>query len=292
MLKSMTGFGSAQLDKEDCSIHIEIKTVNSKYFDASLRLSSVFSDKEIEIKNLASKILERGKVYINIQYTPKGKALVQPTVNSELVSAYYQSLITIADRLGAPRNSLFELAMQIPDAMRLETDEESLTQHWLYMVETLKEALSDCDTFRKDEGAALTDKFASYIAEIADYLQKIMALDAERLAHVRQRLHKQIADFTSHEKFDENRFEQELIYYIEKLDIEEEKVRLQRHLDYFLENLHSEKGSGRKLNFIAQEIGREINTIGSKANYAPMQHLVVEMKETLDKIKEQVLNIL
>ena len=286
----MTGFGAARLENDRISVNAEIKTLNSKYLDAIVRLPNIFSSKEIEVKNLLSKHLQRGKAVLVLNYSSK-LAVSQVQVNKDVVKNYYTALKETADELNAPGQDIFRLVMQMPEAYSNTSDEETLEVIWKDVEETIMKAVANCNNFRLQEGEALSKQLEGYIQEIASLLEKVKARDPERIAHIKAKLHKQVEDFVNSDNFDANRFEQELIYYIEKLDINEEKVRLKNHLDYFIETLNSPNSNGKKLGFISQEIGREINTIGSKANDAEIQKLVVNMKEELEKIKEQVLNI-
>ncbi len=286
----MTGYGGVNAETETYNLNIEVKSLNSKYFDLSLRLSSVFSDQELLVRNLASKYLIRGKIQLSISYSNKANLLEQVTLNQELIEKYYHDLKQIASEVGASKKPLFQIAMTLPNVYK-NTQQPYNEQEWAVIEANIVKALQMCDQFRIDEGKNLQKMLEECAAKIADYLNQIEKLDPERMVRLRERLHKQVADFVNSDKFDPNRFEQELIYYVEKLDINEEKVRLRSHLKYFAEVMPESDG-GKKLNFIAQEIGREINTIGSKANDATIQRLVVMMKDELEKIKEQLSNVL
>ncbi len=288
----MTGYGSSNLENEEYTINTEIKTVNSKYLDCSLRLPKLFADKEIEVKNLAQKILERGKVYINLNYVSKGENISQLVVNQQLVSSYYEAMLKSAKELNAPTNDIFRIAMMQDNVFIEKANEEAIESHWKAIYQTIEKALLDCNEFRKEEGKSLQNHIQGCLNSIQNSLAEIGKIEPRRMEKVRQKLEKNIESVVNSDKFDKNRFEQEVIYYAEKLDIAEEQVRLKTHIDYFLKELNKSTTSGKKLNFIAQEMGREINTIGSKANDADMQHFVVEMKEELEKIKEQTLNVL
>lgn len=288
----MTGYGSSNLENEEYTINTEIKTVNSKYLDCSLRLPKLFADKEIEVKNLAQKILERGKVYINLNYVSKGESISELAVNQQLVSSYYEAMMNSAKELNAPTNDIFRIAMMQDNVFIEKANEEAIESHWKAIYQTIEKGLLDCNEFRKEEGKALQNHIENCLNAIQKSLAEITKIEPRRVEKIRQKLEKNIESVVSSENFDRNRFEQEVIYYAEKLDIAEEKVRLKTHIDYFLKELKKESTSGKKLNFITQEMGREINTIGSKANDAEIQHFVVEMKEELEKIKEQTLNVL
>lgn len=294
MLKSMTGFGSVLLDNEEFSLSIEIKTLNSKYSDVALRLPKYFSaEQEIELRNQATQQLERGKISISVDFQDKGIQNPSAQVNEVLFHNYYQSLQKLAKEVNAPPSDLFRLALQMPDVLVQSLQTNNLdTNQWDMVFNHFQEAIRKCQVFRKQEGEKLKLNFFEYIQKIESLLKKVSEKDPERIGIIRERLQTRIREMENSEKYDPNRFEQEILYYLEKLDITEEKVRLQNHLDYFRETLNQQNVSGKKLNFIAQEIGREINTIGSKAQDASIQRQVVEMKEELEKIKEQVLNVM
>lgn len=295
MLQSMTGFGQARLETETYSIAVELKSLNSKSMDLSLRLPRFLMEKELEIRNLVTKSLVRGKVNLTIEHTANKLAKTKNRINHELLQAYYQDLDAAANLVGAEKSDLFRLALQMPDVMQadLNTDEnEADAVTWEQILPVFQEAMQNIINFRNDEGKALTAEIISYVERIRILLSEIEKFDPVRIENIKQRITMHLAELTASEQFNQNRFEQEMIYYIEKLDIAEEKVRLLNHLHYFTETVYLPEPTGKKLGFIAQEIGREINTIGSKANDANMQRLVVEMKEELEKIKEQVNNIL
>ena len=295
MLKSMTGYGTATLDSDSLSVTVEIKTLNSKFLDIYCRIPRQYSEREIEIRNLLTQVLERGKVELNLTIQAKGTGAGSTVVNRPLVEAYYRNLVESSQALGimADPTELFKLCLQMPNAYHTDVPDESRReQDWALIHRAVQEAIDRCNTFRQQEGKLTADKLEDYIGAIRLLLLQVQAQDSQRIPAVRERLEKQVRDLLSDDNFDPNRFEQELIYYIEKYDISEEKVRLGNHLDYFLETLSSSESNGKKLNFIAQEIGREINTIGSKANDATVQRLVVQMKDELEKIKEQTLNVI
>ncbi len=291
MIKSMTGYGKAQLDNELLQVSVEIKTLNSKYLDISMRQPRELNEREIEIKSLLQKELERGKININIDL--ERKKAPQIALDEALVQAFYVQLSGMAEKLQAPGQDIFRLAVQFADNASGRSSLQAIAEEeWQAIRQAIVEALANCNGFRLQEGQVLKESFISYVHQIEALLVQIEAQDPRRVAAVKERLRSRLQDIAHDEKFDQNRFEQEMIYFIEKLDISEEKVRLRKHLVYFLEMLHSESSNGKKLGFVAQEIGREINTIGSKANDADIQRLVIEMKEELEKIKEQSLNIL
>lgn len=284
MIQSMTGFGKSVLSLTDKHISIEIKSLNSKSIDINTRIPQAYREKELDFRKLIAEQLLRGKVDFSIFVENTGTQ-TPSKINPNIVKSYIEQMRTIVD---GDLTELLKMAVRMPDA--LQTTTENVSEEELSAIfEHISLAITDLQTFRIQEGKVLEKDFVLRISNINSLLQEVQALDSERLALIRERLEKAVADIQS---VDANRFEQELIFYLEKLDITEEKIRLKKHLDYFLETLHSEDSNGRKLSFIAQEIGREINTLGSKANFAPMQQLVVQMKDELEKIKEQVLNVL
>lgn len=284
MIQSMTGFGKSILSLTDKHISIEIKSLNSKSIDINTRIPQAYREKELDFRKLIAEQLLRGKVDFSIFVENTGTQ-TPSKINPNIVKSYIEQMRAIVD---GDLTELLKMAVRMPDA--LQTTTESVSEEELSAIfKHISLAITDLQTFRIQEGKVLEKDFVLRISNIDSLLQEVQALDSERLALIRERLEKAVADIQS---VDANRFEQELIFYLEKLDITEEKIRLKKHLDYFLETLHSEDSNGRKLSFIAQEIGREINTLGSKANFAPMQQLVVQMKDELEKIKEQVLNVL
>ncbi|ARS36554.1 YicC/YloC family endoribonuclease [Pontibacter actiniarum] len=293
MLQSMTGFGSARLDADQYSVSVEIRSLNSKSMDLSVRTPRFLSDKEYEIRNMVQKALVRGKVSVSIEFVKNKTQKARNTVNRELLKAYYTELSEVADNLGASKGELFRLALHMPEVLQQEEqDEDAAEADWSLVQPLLQEALQNINVFRADEGKALTTEIMSYIDRIRILLAEVDKHDPVRMENIRTRIRGHIAELSNSEHFDQNRFEQEMVYYMEKLDIAEEKVRLVNHLHYFTETVYLPEPTGKKLGFISQEIGREINTIGSKANDSTIQHHVVEMKEELEKIKEQINNIL
>ncbi len=285
MIQSMTGFGKATKQLEDKKISIELKSLNSKNLDLNARMPNQYREKEILLRNLIAKSLVRGKVDFNLQVDITG-VVSSTAINKEVVKTYVDQLSQIGK---ATEGELLNIAMRLPDTIS-SVKEEIEDEEFLLIEDLLKDALIDLNKHRSDEGNVLEQDFRLRIQNISRLLEKVIAIDPERVEGIKSRIQKNISDLR--EKVDENRFEQELIYYIEKLDITEEKVRLKNHLEYFIENLNSTDSNGKKLGFISQEIGREINTIGSKSNFAAMQQLVVQMKDELEKIKEQLLNVL
>lgn len=289
MLKSMTGFGKAIKEFPDKTVSVEIRSLNSKGVDLSLRLSSTYRDKEHEIKSDITKLLERGKIDLSVYVeTKKQEAPVE--INTELAKLYYSKLKELAKELNESESNLLTQVLKMPDVLKSERKEPN-ENDWTEIKEVITEAITNLNNFRADEGKSIEKDFETRLNIIENCLEKIKGHDAARIQNIKDRIRKNLEDAVSSDKIDNNRFEQELIYYIEKLDINEEKVRLKTHLDYFMKTMKEPSG-GRKLNFIAQEIGREVNTIGSKANDAEMQKLVVLMKDELEKIKEQTNNVL
>ncbi|WP_299703585.1 YicC/YloC family endoribonuclease [uncultured Pontibacter sp.] len=293
MLQSMTGYGSARLDTDQYSINVEIRSLNSKGMDLTVRLPRFLSDREYEVRTMLTKALVRGKVSICIDYSKNKAQKAKSNINKELLKAYYEELNAAADLVGGSKTDLFRLALHMPDVLQQEQgEEESGEADWEVVQPLVQEALDSINSFRADEGKALTAEIMAYIDRIRILLAEVEKQDPVRMEHIRNRIRGHIAEISGADHYDENRFEQEMIYYMEKLDIAEEKVRLVNHLHYFTETVYLPEPTGKKLGFISQEIGREINTIGSKANDATIQHHVVEMKEELEKIKEQINNIL
>jgi uncharacterized protein (TIGR00255 family) len=289
MIRSMTGFGKASLEKGDKIITVEIRSLNSKGADISLRVSSSLRNYELELRNEISKKLERGKIDLSI-FVESNVPETPVEINVNLAKAYHDQLKNLAIELGEPLKDVIAQILKLPDILKndkKEADEEE----WSHIKKCIGEAIRQLNQFRETEGRSLQKDFVERLRKIGTYLEEIEVLDQQRLLNIKDRIRANIVEMLGKEKLDENRFEQELIYYIEKLDINEEKVRLKTHLDYFIETCE-ENSPGRKLNFISQEIGREINTIGSKANDAHIQKLVILMKDELEKIKEQAMNVL
>lgn len=285
MIQSMTGFGKHVVQLPSKKITIELKSLNSKNLDINARMPSAYREKELQLRNTIANSLVRGKVDFGLYVEITGDE-ASSVVNEGVVKQYIKQLRSIAD---GDDIKLMEMALRLPDA--LKTDKEDIDDsEYKIIQEALKKALEEIISFRSKEGIVLEKDFAERISSIKNLLNEVVKMDPDRLATIRERLEKAVADLKT--EVDANRFEQELIYYLEKYDITEEKVRLGNHLDYFIETMKSPDSNGKKLGFISQEIGREINTIGSKANYAPMQQLVVQMKDELEKIKEQMLNVL
>lgn len=290
----MTGFGTASVESDALTVAVEIKTLNSKFLDIYCRIPRQYSELEIDIRNRLTQHLERGKVEFSLTIQSKGQNAGITVVNRDLVSAYFKDLNLTSKSLGFDANptELLSLALQMPNAYRTAVADEATREQEVGLIqEAVGRAIENCDSFRQQEGQLTAEKLLEYIDAIRTLLDQVEAQDVHRIPAVRERLEKHLRDLLSGDNFDPNRFEQEIIYYIEKYDISEEKVRLTNHLNYFTETLNSADSNGKKLNFIGQEIGREINTIGSKANDVAVQRLVVQMKDELEKIKEQTLNI-
>lgn len=292
MIKSMTGYGKANRESSLFDITVEVKTLNSKFLDIGHKLPRIFGNREIEVRQLVSEKLQRGKVSLMVDFKGKDQMGGQPSVNQELLKAYYYLYQETARELRASEQDLFRLAVQSPDVLQPIVQENADHELWEAVKSVIEEALVQCDQFRIQEGEALMKDFASCSANIRSALEEVKKQAPVRDQRLRQKLQTQIEESFAKDIVDQNRFEQELIYYIEKLDVNEEIVRLTNHLNYFEEVLKSPDVHGKKLGFISQEMGREINTIGSKANDAAIQRSVIGMKEELEKIKEQVLNVL
>ncbi|GMN06563.1 YicC family protein [Croceitalea sp. MTPC5] len=285
MIQSMTGYGKHVVQLPSKKITVELKSLNSKNLDINARIPQAFRDKELNLRKSIADVLIRGKVDFGLYVEITGED-TSAEINSGVVRNYMEQLREIAD---GDSVKLLELALRMPDT--LKTDKNDIDpKEYKAIEEALNEALNAINTFRTEEGKVLENDFRNRLKTLGDLLDQVKAMDQERLGTIRERLEKAVADLKV--ELDANRFEQELIYYLEKYDITEEKVRLANHLEYFEGTLSSNDSNGKKLGFISQEIGREINTIGSKANYAPMQQLVVQMKDELEKIKEQMLNVL
>ena len=288
MIQSMTGYGKSKLEVGGKTFIAEIKSLNSKSLDASVRIPQELKELELPIRNKLSQSLNRGKVDLSLQIEKHDEENTAK-INTQVVQNYLKQLQEFNLATDGNDNRLLQIAMALPNALSSEKNElEKEDSEAVYKVLDL--ALEQINTFRTDEGKVLKTDFELRIQNLTELLSEVKRIDPERIEHVKTRLRKGIEELK--EKIDDNRFEQELIYYIEKYDITEEKTRLDNHLSYFISALNSSDSNGKKLNFICQEIGREINTIGSKANYAPIQRAVVQMKDELEKIKEQVLNVL
>ncbi|MCU4188019.1 YicC family protein [Flavobacterium sp. HXWNR29] len=286
MIQSMTGFGKASLQLPTKKITVEIKSLNSKGLDLNTRMPSVFREMELGLRNQISQRLERGKVDFSLYVEVTGEETTSK-INVPIVKGYINQMKAVIPT--ADETELMKMAVRMPDALKTERDEIDENE-WKQIQTVIDEALENIANFRKDEGASLEKEFQLRISNINNLMNEVVSYDAERVETVKTRLRTALDELKVN--VDENRFEQELIFYLEKYDITEEKVRLGNHLNYFLETLNGTEANGRKLGFITQEMGREINTMGSKSNHTEMQKLVVMMKDELEKIKEQVLNVL
>ena len=291
MIKSMTGYGIASFDSGSIKYTVEIKSLNSKFLELSLRLPKMFSEKEFQLRNDCGKQIDRGKVNLSINVEQANANIKAAGIDRELLKHYYNQLKSVSEELDEPANNLLQLALSLPEVVKYDEDTVS-DDEWKLVEKTYQQAMAAFQQFRSDEGNVLEQDIKYRIGIILKNLELVEIEEPKRIPVIRERLNQYLSEATSTENIDRNRFEQELIYYIDKLDITEEKIRLKSHCDYFTETLKNADANGKKLGFISQEIGREINTLGSKANDANMQKLVVGMKEELEKIKEQLLNVL
>ena len=291
MIKSMTGYGIASFDSGSTKYTVEIKSLNSKFLELGLRLPKAFSEKEFQLRNECNKQIERGKVSLSINVEQADSSAKAAGIDTELLKNYFNQLKAVSNELGEPAGNLLQLALGLPEVVKY--DEETVSEEeWKLVEKTFQQALAAFQQFRVDEGNVLEQDVKYRIGIILKNLELIEVEEPKRIPLVKERLNQFLSDAVGRENIDQNRFEQELIYYIDKLDITEEKIRLKSHCEYFIETLKNADANGKKLGFISQEIGREINTLGSKANDANIQKLVVGMKEELEKIKEQLLNVL
>jgi uncharacterized protein (TIGR00255 family) len=287
----MTGYGIAAADSGTTKYTVEIKSLNSKFLELSLRLPKIFSDKEFQLRNDCNKQIERGKVNLSITVEQQSGVVKAAGIDTVLLKNYYEQLKAVSVELGEPTTNLMQLALGLPEVVKY--DEETVSEdEWKLVEKTFNQAVAAFQKFRSDEGNVLEQDLKYRINIILENLKLVEIEEPKRVPIIRERLNSFLEEATNKESIDQNRFEQELIYFIDKLDITEEKVRLKAHCDYFLETLKNSDANGKKLGFITQEIGREINTLGSKSNDANMQKLVVGMKEELEKMKEQLLNVL
>ena len=292
MIQSMTGYGKATAELSDKKINVEIKSLNSKAMDLSTRIAPLYREKEIEIRNEIAKALERGKVDFSLWIDKKDACELITPINQDVVVAYYERIRTISETTGIPApEDWFSTLLRMPDVMTKNDIQELSEEEWKAVHATVLQAIQNLVDFRIQEGAALEKKFREKISNIAKLLTSVAPYEKERVEKIKERITDALEKTISVD-YDKNRLEQELIYYIEKLDINEEKQRLSNHLKYFINTMEDGSGQGKKLGFIAQEMGREINTLGSKSNHAEMQKIVVQMKDELEQIKEQVLNVM
>jgi uncharacterized protein (TIGR00255 family) len=286
MIQSMTGYGKAVIECDDKKITIEIRSLNSKTLDLNTRLPFLYKEKELEIRKILSEKLQRGKVDFSIQTEVNSVSKAQQ-INPDIIKAYINEFKEIVP--DATDAELLTIVMRLPDVMAFSSKELD-EDEWNKVVKLMDEAIQNLNEFRVSEGNVLEQEFIQRIGIIQDLLVQVVPFEKERIQTLKERFTKNLEELSA--EYDQNRFEQELIYYLEKLDITEEKVRLKNHCDYFIETLKTKDSEGKKLGFICQEIGREINTLGSKSNHSDMQKIVVQMKDELEKVKEQVLNIL
>ena len=291
MIQSMTGYGKAVVAFKEKKIHVEIKSLNSKQLDLNTRIAPLYREKEMEMRQMVAEALIRGKVDMNV-WVEKDMAVDPTPINAQLVENYYQQIKTISEKTGIPApEDWFYTLLRMPDVMTKTDVEELDDEEWAVVKGGVAEALKNLVDFRTQEGAALQKKFAEKIDNIAKLMGEIEPFEKSRVEKIKARIIDGLQQIPTAD-YDKNRLEQELIYYIEKLDISEEKQRLANHLKYFRDTMNEPAGQGKKLGFIAQEMGREINTTGSKSNQAEMQNIVVKMKDELEQIKEQVLNVM
>jgi len=292
MIKSMTGFGKQIVETPKGSIAIEIRTLNSKQQDVYLKLPQTYREKELVIRELVGRILQRGKIEVSINAS-QNSSILQTVINMPVAQHYYNEFNKLALQL-EQKTSLTELLpilIKLPDVLSSQ-EEEIDAGEWKLLLNGIKEAAMQVDAFRKQEGEILAGDLRQRVQIILDLLPKVEPFEKERTRHIKKRIQENLIAYTQEIESDKNRLEQEMIYYIQKLDITEEKIRLRKHCDYFIETMESGSAVGKKLGFIGQEIGREINTLGSKANDVNIQKIVVLMKDELEKIKEQLFNIL
>lgn len=291
MIQSMTGYGKSDAVFNGKKIHVEVKSLNSKALDLNARIAPLYREKEMEVRQLLAKAIERGKVDFTL-WVEKDDTSAAATINPEAVKNYVAQIQDIcnAQSLAMPQN-VWDVVLRLPDATQTNAVEELTDEEWAVVLNAIQQAVDHLVDFRKQEGAALYKKFSEKLNNIEQYLREIEPYEKSRVEKIRQRLFDRLSELKGVD-YDKNRLEQELIYYIEKLDISEEKQRLANHLRYFRETMDNGHGQGKKLGFISQEMGREINTTGSKSNQAEMQNIVVKMKDELEQIKEQVLNVM
>ncbi|WP_140937002.1 YicC/YloC family endoribonuclease [Sphingobacterium lumbrici] len=291
MIKSMTGYGVGSKENEQVKYTVEIKSLNSKFLELGIRLPKAVSDKELTLRGECSKLIERGKVNVMISSEYTDQTAKASTINGDLLKKYYTQLQEIAFQVGDKQASLFDLALNMPEVVTNNEDVVDEEEGKILMA-AFHQAIEKFNTFRLDEGKVLKSDLESRVKMILSFLLEVESIEGDRIPLIRERISQYMDDAVGKEHIDKNRFEQELIFYIDKLDITEEKVRLKSHCNYFLEALNATDSNGKKLGFISQEMGREINTLGSKANHAGIQQIVVRMKEELEKVKEQLLNVL
>lgn len=287
----MTGYGIGSQENGVVKYTVELKSLNSKFLELSLRLPKVVSDRELALRTEASKLIERGKVNITVSVEYVDQTAKASTINTALFKQYYTQLQKIAGEVGETDTSFFEMALNMPEVVNANEDAVD-EEEGKVLIQAFHTAIAHFTKFRQDEGKVLKQDLESRVQLILTYLSQVEAAEGSRIPLIRERLSHYLDEAVGKEHVDMNRFEQEIIYYIDKLDITEEKVRLRSHCNYFIQALNAHDSNGKKLGFISQEMGREINTLGSKANDAHIQQIVVRMKEELEKIKEQLLNVL
>ena len=291
MIQSMTGYGRAVAKLPEKNVIVEVKSLNSKQMDVNTRVASIYRDKDLEIRNYLSSQLVRGKVDFSV-YIETKEGVGERVLQDSVVKAYYKKIESLAQELHAENFSPLDAVLKLPDVWSVDTQSLASESEWNEVYKAIVEATTNIVTYRRHEGEALDKDLRGNIATILNLLASIEEFEKNRVVKIREKIETSLAEFIESEKIDKNRLEQEMIFYLEKLDINEEKVRLAQHCKYFLDTMTNEEFAGKKLNFIAQEMGREINTMGSKSNDADMQRIVVQMKDNLEKIKEQVLNVL
>ncbi|TNE78360.1 MAG: YicC family protein [Bacteroidetes bacterium] len=290
-IRSMTGFGSAAGENDFISVRAEVKALNGKFLEINARLPKSYQSKELELRKLLQSKMERGTVQVFFNIENKSVNTGQYKINKELARFYYDEITELGFELGANVNEALMRIMEFPDVLSVVEEDERLEENWNLIYSTCEKAIDNLKQFREEEGMALGKAMEQCVLTIRNQVDKVISLEPQRLDTIRERIANNLEEFIGVENIDRNRFEQELIYFLEKMDIAEEKTRLLQHCQFFLDNLYKDSG-GKKLGFIAQEMGREINTMGAKAYHFGIQQSVVTMKEELEKIKEQVLNIL
>ncbi|MFA5816562.1 MAG: YicC/YloC family endoribonuclease [Bacteroidales bacterium] len=291
MIRSMTGFGKVTADLGNRTVNVEIKCLNSKQADLYLKLPALYREGENQVRNEVNRTLQRGKIEVSVWFESSGNER-NLSLNQAIILDYLEQLKQLKPALRLPGNDiLLPLVMRLPDVIKVDKQDFD-EDEWAKLFGTIQQCISQVEEFRLQEGRSIEDDFKTRIRTILEDVTRIRAIEKNRIDRLRERMSAALKDINERIKVDQNRFEQELIYYIEKLDINEEMVRLGNHCDYFIETLNTEETPGRKLGFISQEIGREINTIGSKANDSDIQRIVVEMKDELEKLKEQSMNVL
>ena len=291
MIQSMTGYGRAVAKLPEKNVIVEVKSLNSKQMDVNTRVASIYRDKDLEIRNYLSSQLVRGKVDFSV-YIETKEGVGERVLQESVVKAYYKKIESLAQELHAENFSPLDAVLKLPDVWSVDTQSLASEAEWNEVYKAIEEATTNIVTYRRHEGEALDKDLRGNIATILNLLASIEEFEKNRVVKIREKIETSLVEFIESDKIDKNRLEQEMIFYLEKLDINEEKVRLAQHCKYFFDTMDNEEFAGKKLNFIAQEMGREINTMGSKSNDADMQRIVVQMKDNLEKIKEQVLNVL